>query len=134
MEFARQEYFWLLGVIPLLGLLWWLGVWHQRRMRSRFGDLRNLEGISRISWGGRGWLRGLLFLFSLFLLVLALAQPQMVNRELRPIPTPTDLIFLLDISPSMYANDMDPTRLGRAEQIIQKFLIAKQAQDRYGLV
>ena len=134
MEFVRRESFWLLGVIPLLGLLWWLGVWHQQRMRSRFGNLRNLEAISRISWRGRGWVRGFLYLLSLFLLAVALAQPQMVSRELRAIPTPTDLIFLLDISPSMYANDMDPNRLGRAEQIIQKFLIAKQPQDRYGLV
>ena len=42
MEFARQEYFWLLWVIPFLGLLWGLGVWHQRRMRIRFGNLANL--------------------------------------------------------------------------------------------
>lgn len=134
MEFARPEYFWLLWVVPLPVLLWWIGVWHQRQMRSRFGDLSNLEGISRISWSGRGWVRGVLFFLSLFLMILALAQPRMVDRELRPVPTPTDLVFLLDISPSMYANDMDPNRLGRAEQIVQKFLIAKQPQDRYGLV
>ncbi|MBI3895014.1 MAG: VWA domain-containing protein [Acidobacteria bacterium] len=134
MEFVRQEAFWLLWVIPLLGLLWVLGVWHQQRMRSRFGNLRNLKAISRISWSGRGWIRGGLFLLSLFLLAMALAQPRMVSQDLRAVPMPTDVVFLLDISPSMYANDMDPNRLGRAEQIIQKFLLAKQPQDRYGLV
>jgi len=48
------------------------------------------------------------------------------SPELRAIPTPTDLVFLLDISPSMYARDMSPSRLGRAEEIIQKFVVMKQ--------
>lgn len=134
MEFTRQEYFWLLWLIPFLGLFWGLGVWHQRRMRIRFGNLANLEDISRISWRGRGWLRGFLFLLSVALMVLGLAYPRMVVRELRAVPTPTDLVFLLDISPSMFAKDMDPTRLGRAEQIVQKFILLKQPQDRYSLV
>ena len=43
-------------------------------------------------------------------------------------------MFLLDISPSMYARDMSPSRLGRAEEIIQKFIFMKQPEDRYGLV
>lgn len=134
MEFTRQEYFWLLWLIPFLALFWGLGVWHQRRMRIRFGNLANLEDISRISWRGRGWLRGFLFLLSVALMVLGLAYPRMVARELRAVPTPTDLVFLLDISPSMFAKDMDPSRLGRAEQIIQKFILLKQSQDRYSLV
>ena len=134
MEFSRQEYFWLLWLIPFLILLWGMGVWHQSRMRSRFGNIENLESVSRISWAGRGWLRGFLFFLSLVLMVLGLAYPQTVARELRPVPTPTDLVFLLDISPSMYARDMDPSRLGRAEQIIQKFILLKQPQDRYALI
>lgn len=134
MEFARPEYFLLLWGIPFVALFWGLGVWHQRRMRQRFGNLANLEKVSRISWSGRGWLRGLLFVGSLFLMVLGLAYPRTVVRELRPVPTPTDLIFLLDISPSMFARDNDPTRLGRAEQIIQKFILLKQPQDRYALI
>ena len=39
MEFARQEYLWLLLVIPLVILLWGIGLWHQRRMRIRFGNI-----------------------------------------------------------------------------------------------
>ena len=134
MEFMRREYFWLLWLIPFLTILWGMGVWHQQRMRSRFGNIENLEGISRISWSGRGWVRGTLLLMSLLLMALALAQPRRINRELRPVPTPTDMVFLLDISPSMYGRDMDPSRLERAEQVVQKFLLLKQPQDRYGLV
>ena len=58
----------------------------------------------------------------------------MLARELRPVPMPTDVIFMLDISPSMFARDMDPSRLGRAEQIIQQFIVHKLPDDRYALV
>src|SRR2546425_1849647 len=134
MEFARQEYLWLLLVIPLVMLLWGMGLWHQRRMRIRFGNIANLRSISRISWSGRQWIRGLLFLAALALMALGLAYPRAVVRELRAIPTPTDLVFLLDTSPSMYGRDMDPSRLGRAERIVQRFIFLKQPQDRYGLI
>ncbi len=134
MEFARQEYFWLLLAMPLVVGLWGIGVWHRRRMRIRFGNIESLEAISKISHSGHAWMRGTLFTASLIFMTLGLAYPRMVLRELRAIPTPTDLVFLLDISPSMYARDMSPSRLGRAEEIIQKFVVMKQPQDRYGLV
>lgn len=134
MQFARQEYFWLLLSVPFVILLWAIGAWHHRRMRIRFGNISNLEAISRISWPGREWLRGLMFAAALMLMVLALAFPTANVRELQPIPKPTDLVFLLDTSPSMYGRDMDPTRLGRAQRIIERFIYVKQPQDRYGLV
>ena len=134
MEFARQQYFWLLLAIPFVTLLWGLGVWHLRRMRTRFGHISNLEAISKISSSGRAWVRGVLSAASLIFMILGLAYPRMVLRQLQALPTPTDIVFLLDISPSMYARDMSPSRLGRAEEIIQKFILLKQPQDRYGLV
>jgi Ca-activated chloride channel family protein len=134
MEFVRQEYFWLLLVIPFVILFWGIGVWHRRRMRIRFGNIANLQPISRISWSGRQWLRGVLFVAALVLMALGLAYPRAIVRELRAVPTPTDLLFLLDTSPSMYGRDMDPSRLGRAERIIQRFIYLKQPQDRYGLI
>src|SRR5437867_17019 len=134
MEFARQEYLWLLLVIPLVILFWAMGLSHQRRMRIRFGNIANLRSISRISWSGRQWFRGLLFVAALALMALGLAYPRAIVRELRAVPTRTDLVFLLDTSPSMYGRDMDPSRLGRAERIIQRFIYLKQPQDRYGLI
>src|SRR4030095_2837741 len=102
MEFARQEYFWLLLVIPFVSLLWGIGLWHQRRIGIRFGSSDTLQSISKSSWPGREWVRGLLFVGSLALMALSLAYPRAVVRELRAVPTPTDLVFLLDTSPSMY--------------------------------
>ncbi|MBI3934598.1 MAG: VWA domain-containing protein [Acidobacteria bacterium] len=134
MEFIYPRYLWLLLAIPAVLLFWGVGVWHHRRMRLRFGNIENLEEISRVSWGGHGWLQGVLFAASLAGMILGLAYPQMLGRELRPVPMPTDVIFMLDISPSMFAKDMDPSRLGRAQQVIQQFILNKLPDDRYSLV
>ena len=134
MEFTRQGYLWLLLVIPGVAVFWGIGLTHQRRMRIRFGNIANLRSISKISWLGRNWLRGFFFVAALGQMVLALAYPRAIVRDLRSIPMPTDFVFLLDTSPSMYARDMDPSRLGRAERIIQRFVTLKQPQDRYGLI
>ena len=84
MEFARQEYFWLLLVIPLVILLWGIGLWHQRRMRIRFGNIDNLQSISRISWSGKEWFRGSLFAGALTLMALGLAYPRAIVGNCEP--------------------------------------------------
>jgi Ca-activated chloride channel family protein len=124
----------LLLAVPFVILFWGMGLWHRRRMRVRFGNIANLRSISRISWSVNEWLRGLLFVGALALMALGLAYPRAIVRELRAVPTPTDLVFLLDTSPSMYGRDMDPSRLGRAQRIIQRFVFLKQPQDRYALI
>ena len=64
MEFVYPHYLWLLLGIPVLGLLWAVGLWHHRRMRKRFGNIENLVEIWRVSWAGHGWLQGILFCLS----------------------------------------------------------------------
>lgn len=134
MEFVYPTYLWLLLAVPPLMLLWSLGLWHHRRMRLRFGNLANLTEVSRMSWQGRGWLRGALFAASLAGMIVGLSYPQMLTREPRAVPMPTDMIFMLDVSPSMFARDMDPNRLRRAEQIVEQFVAHKLPDDRYALV
>ena len=130
MEFARQEYFWLLLAIPAAVFLWGIGVWHRRRMRIRFGNIENLEAISRISRSGLAWVRGVLNLFtsSLILMTLGLACSGcgQVLRGTAPHSDAYGSGFFVDIPPPRPCTprDMSPSRLGvtrRAEEIIQKF-------------
>ena len=134
MTFVDPRFLWLLAGVPVLMLLWGVGQWHHRRMRDRAGDLSNLEEISRVSWAGRGWVRGAFLAASLVCMIAGLGRPQVLSRDVRPVPLATDVIFMLDTSPSMFARDMDPNRLGRAQQIIQQFILRKLPDDRYALV
>ena len=134
MSVVYPQYLWLLAGVPVLMLCWGAGLWHYWRMRRRFGNLTNLEDISRVSSAGHGWLRGGLFAASLVSMVVGLARPQVLSRDVRPVPLATDVIFMLDTSPSMFARDMDPNRIGRAQHIIQQFILHKLPDDRYALV
>lgn len=67
-------------------------------------------------------------------LIFALAHPQKVRETQRAFSKPADVVFLLDISPSMRATDVHPSRLERAAAVIAAFSRNNQFYDRVGLV
>jgi Ca-activated chloride channel homolog len=76
--------------------------------------------------------RGLLWL-GLALAVVAAAGPARVERHLLYLSRGNEVIFVLDISPSMAASDFMPTRLEAAKNIIAGFL-SERRNETVGLV
>jgi Ca-activated chloride channel family protein len=67
-------------------------------------------------------------------LIIALARPQTVqNRQIAQLRR-IDAVILLDTSPSMRAEDIRPSRLFRATEVIGAFVQKKLQGDRIGLV
>ncbi|HWP56842.1 MAG TPA: VWA domain-containing protein [Candidatus Acidoferrales bacterium] len=134
MRFLYPEYLKLLFV--LLGLLpFWLFYQHtKRKTRLSLGDSRPLRRLSRLSSRARDWTRFIGLNVVLAAMILALARPQWIHGKMVPQPAKMDIVFLLDISPSMYASDIQPTRLDRALEVIRAFAHNKPPQDRIGLV
>jgi Ca-activated chloride channel family protein len=81
--------------------------------------LRDLPGI----------LRSAAFIF----LILALAQPRTVDANEREARSGIDIMLTLDLSGSMRAADLKPTRVGAAKEVIEDF-IQKRTNDRVGAV
>ena len=73
------------------------------------------------------------FGISLLLLVASLARPQWGEHEEMIRSEGMDILFLLDLSNSMYAEDTPPSRLNRAQTFIKKTLNSL-ADDRVGIV
>ncbi len=132
-RFKHPEYLWLLLVVPAVWLLvWLLGRW-RRRMLRQAGDPpvagRMIEGVSR---SRRRW-KTALTLLGLFFLVLSLAnfqqgfQKQKVQRE------GIDLMLALDVSKSMWVQDVSPNRLERARRFLWA-LLRQLKGDRVGLI
>jgi Ca-activated chloride channel family protein len=67
-------------------------------------------------------------------LVLALAHPQLIKEKQVGQPEKMDVVILLDNSASMRAEDVPPSRLERALEIVGRFARNKPPQDRIGLV
>ena len=134
MSFKSPEALWLLLLIPAAAFLF---VYAARRrteaLRLFFGGREAPEQAyaSRVARVRRR--RGFLVALSVALLVLALAGPLYGTSVREARQESLDLIIALDVSSSMLAEDIAPSRLERARLAISQ-LVEQRAGDRIGLV
>jgi Ca-activated chloride channel homolog len=134
MVFLQPEYFKLFFFIVLLVPLWLFYFFSKRSARQRLGAAGPVRKISHLHSLWRDAMRYLLINLALVALVLALAHPQLVREKQVGQPERMDVIILLDNSASMRAEDVPPSRLERALEIVGRFARKKPSQDRVGLV
>jgi len=134
MVFLQPEYFKLFFVLVFLVPLWLFYFFSKRNTRKRLGAGSPLQKISRLHSLWRDGTRYLLINLALVALVLALAHPQLIREKQVGQPEKMDVVFLLDNSPSMRAEDVPPSRLERALELVGRFARHKPSQDRIGLV
>ena len=121
---------WGLAFQALLLLVYWQ--WRRRTLR-RLGSeqlaQRLLLGFSE----RRFWFKNILFGGALALIALAIANPvQEVQRDGKSRQS-ADVLIALDISTSMLAKDVNPSRLVQAKTFIQNLVQALQG-ERIGLI
>lgn len=104
------------------------------RRRRRFALRYASAALVRDSQPGRGWRRHLpplLFLSSISLLVAGMMRPAVMVRE----PSDEGLVIVtLDVSASMWATDLFPSRMEAAKQAAQLFVDGLPAKMRVGVV
>jgi len=127
-DFAQPGYF-ALGALVLVmaaGSLY-AGAW-RRRARDAFA------GPQTSRWGDGGfWLRSLLFVAAAGLITTAAARPQWGTTETVRERGGVDYVIALDISKSMSADDVAPTRLQAAQEELVR-LVESERGSRIGLV
>lgn len=133
MRFLRPEFFPLFWLLPLVILAWIFSVFHKLQGRQQFGDTTRLRVISKISPLWRDIARFFLLSLVWVVLILTLAHPQYEIKRHIPEWRNIDLVFLLDTSPSMRAQDVKPSRLLRAKELIAGLVAEKTPADRIGL-
>jgi Ca-activated chloride channel family protein len=134
MVFLQPEYFKLFFLLVLLVPLWLFYFFSKRRARKRLGTAGPVRQISYLHSLWREGTRYLLINLALVALVLALAHPQLIREKRVGQPEKIDVVILLDNSASMRAEDVPPSRLDRALEIVGRFARNKPSQDRIGLV
>lgn len=135
-HFAQPAWFW--GLLALLPVAAWL--WHSAQHAShgpiqRYADAHLLPHLtgSRALHAGERWGRFLRWSLLWGLLLTAMAGPRWDYKDVRLFHPGDSLLILLDISRSMEASDVAPTRLARARQEIQD-LIEQNRRLRLGLI
>lgn len=134
MRFLYPQYFKLLYLLVALFPLWLYHLSTKHKTRLGLGAGRPLRNISHLSSLGRESVRYLMLNLILAALIFALTHPQLTREKAVSEPKKMDIVFLLDSSPSMRADDIKPSRLQRALEVIGTFSRKKLPHDRIALV
>jgi len=134
MQFAQPQFL-LFGLIliPAIGIFLLWAKSRQKKALDRLGNKALIDRLSaNINWTGRRW-RVALVLTALVMVMIALARPQW-GSEVREIEQEgLQVMVALDVSQSMLAEDIKPTRLDRAKLEIAD-LTQRLDGDEIGLV
>ncbi len=132
-RFAHIELLWLLMLIPafIAAFAWYTQRKH--RQLQEFGDKELLIQLMPNASHIRPIIKFGLLMLALILLIFAAAQPQYGTKEQTIKRQGIEVMFALDISNSMLAEDVTPNRLERAKQMLSK-LIDKMQDDKVGLI
>ena len=132
-RFEEPIYLYLLAVIPVLALVRWLLERKQHKRLRKFGDPELLSqlmpDVSRWRPAAKFWMLEA----ALALLIVMIARPQMGTRISHDKRTGIETIIAMDISNSMLAEDVAPSRLDRTKMMVEN-LVDNFTDDKIGLI
>ncbi|MBR5254757.1 MAG: VWA domain-containing protein [Bacteroidales bacterium] len=131
LENPQFLYLWIL--IPIFYLLHYLYIKAKKKKLKEFAEEKTQQIIVPDLSIGKQYFKFTLWNFSLFFLILALANPQKGTSVEKQERTGTDLMVCLDVSNSMLAEDLKPNRISRAKQALIQ-LVNQLEGDRIGIV
>jgi Ca-activated chloride channel family protein len=134
-RFLQPEWFWLLGLLPIVML------WRGRRgpiAAIEYSDVGLAREIARGSRSRMGFWVWLLPIFAAVLMIVGLARPQLDHSRTQVTANGIDIVLGLDVSGSMTALDflINNRRINRIEvvkSVVSKF-IEERPDDRIGLI
>lgn len=132
-RFENPIYLWLLLVIPILIIIKIMMWYVQRKKLSRIGNPTLLKELMPDVSRFRPWVKFLLLITALSSLILTLARPQFGSKISHEKRNGIEAIIALDISNSMLAQDVQPSRLDKSKLMIEN-LINSFINDKIGLV
>ena len=132
-RFEDSIYLYLLAVIPVLALLRFMMTRAQKKRLRKFGDpqlVRQLmPDVSRWRPSVKFWLLEA----ALALIIVMLARPQFGTKISHEKRQGIETIIAMDISNSMLAQDVTPSRLDRCKMMVEN-LVDNFTDDKIGLI
>jgi Ca-activated chloride channel family protein len=130
-NFLWPEFLWLLLLLPILVLWYWWLLGRRRKMAASFSSLSIIKqaAASQATW--RRHIPPTIFLVALGAMLLSAARPMAV------ITLPSNqktIILAMDVSGSMRATDVQPTRIIAAQAAAKKFLTDLPREVKVGIV
>lgn len=133
MELEESKYLYLLFVIPVLVVIFLLYLlWKNSRMK-RFANYKLFSKLSPEKSNFKPILKFTVYVLALMALIFALANPRIGTKIKTVKREGIDIVFAIDVSKSMLAEDVAPNRLEKSKQIVSQ-IINTLGADRVGIV
>ncbi|MEE9439470.1 MAG: VWA domain-containing protein [Saprospiraceae bacterium] len=124
--------YWLPLILVLVVFVYLIYMWRAKK-KALFGDKDLLKRLMPDSNNLRFWIKNVLVLLGFMFLIIAAANPQWGTKKESVKTQSADIFIAFDISQSMMAQDISPSRIERAKRFVEK-LIQNLKGDRVGLI
>ncbi|MGR7812619.1 VWA domain-containing protein [Lacinutrix undariae] len=133
MQLEEKIWFWALAIIPIIivifvGLQFW-----KYKAQKNFADKALLKRLSPNQSLFKGILKIVVLSLVFACLAIALVNPK-IGTKLETVKREgVDIVFAVDVSKSMLAEDIAPNRLEKSKQLVTQ-IINNLASDRVGII
>ena len=132
-QLEEDIWFWLLLIqLGMLLLFLWTQLW-KKRTKRKFSDLKLLKRLSPDQSLFKSVLKFITLSLGFICLIIALVNPK-IGTSLQTVKREgVDIVFAIDVSKSMLAEDIAPNRLEKAKQLTNQ-IINNLVSDRVGII
>ncbi|WP_374400932.1 VWA domain-containing protein [Flavobacterium sp.] len=132
-ELESPIYFYLLALLPVIVALFLFNLFWKRKRQAVFADLELFNQLAPERSSFKPALKLGVLLLALACIIIALVNPKMGTKMETVKRQGIDIVFAVDISKSMLAEDVAPNRLEKTKQIVSQ-IINQLGNDRVGIV
>lgn len=131
--FEDKIYFWLFWIIPAVIFIFLLTRLWRRRVQNKFASVESLKKLSPDKSRFKPLLKLVLFILALTCFIMALVNPKLGTEVETVKRKGVDIVFAMDVSRSMLAEDIAPNRLEKGKRLVQQ-IIGNLQGDRVGII
>ena len=132
-QFEEPIYFYVLFAIPVMAVLFMLALIWRNRTQHKFANNGLLKKLAPNRSVFKSVLKFLVLSLALVLISFALVNPK-IGTKLETVKREgVDIVFALDVSKSMLAEDVAPNRIQKSKQLVAQ-IINSLAGDRVGII
>lgn len=132
-QLEEKIWFWTLAIIPVIIVLFLLLQFWRYRTQKKFANKELLKRLSPNKSLFKTILKVVVLSLAFLCLTIALVNPK-VGTKLETVKREgVDIVFAVDVSKSMLAEDIAPNRLEKSKQLVTQ-IVNNLASDRVGII
>ena len=132
-RFENPLYLYALIVVPLLAILYYYSNYRRKKRLRKYGDPALLKELMIDVSAWRPQVKMWLLLLALASLIIAAARPQFGTKIDTTERSGIEAIIAMDVSNSMLANDVRPSRLDKSKMLVSN-MVDEMKDDKVGLI